>query len=1210
MRAWVAGRFQRRAPWRVQALWIAGAALLAISPLNASAAHAQTYVVTTTNDSGAGSLREAIIEANATPGSTIAFASGLGGATIALAGDLPAITSSVTINGGGIRLDGNGTYRGLFVYSGTVQINDLTVRNAVARGGNGGSGSDGGGGAGAGLGGALFVAQGASVTVSNVSLQGNAAMGGNGGNYGAGGTGGGGGGGLGGNGGNGTNAGGGGGGGVGGNGGAGGSAGSPGIIAGASPGGTGTGGAAGGAGAGGGSGGNWTATLNQVGNGGGGGVGGASPPDSYGPAGNGGFGGGGGGSFNSIGGNGGFGGGGGSGRCCGAAGNGGFGGGGGGASGNVPGAGGGGLGGFGAGSGGDDTHGGGGGGLGAGGAIFVMDGGSLAIAGNLAVNGSTVGGGTGGNGAGNGSAYGTGLFLQGNGTLTFQPGAGLSQTVSDAIADQTGSGGTGANAGSWALSKGGDGTLLLSGANTYTGGTTVTGGLINFNAANNFGSGLVTLNGGGLQWASGTATDISSRLAAIGGGGATFDTNSNNVTFASALTGTGGITKTGAGTLVLAVANSYQGGTTINGGTLAGGAANVLSAASATSVDTGGILDLGGFAQTINAVSLAGGMLKNGLLTGAVTSTGGTISGLGGSASLTTTAGTTIIASTDGYTGATTVNGGTLRVDGTITGTSAVSVNSGGILTGNGTIDPLMVTINGGGMLMPGIPGTPGTFTTIIGNLALQSGAQYLVQLNPTTSSFANVTGTATLGGATANALFANGSYIAKQYTILSATGGVFGTFAPTVANANLPANLHTTLSYDANNAYLNLVLNFAIPGGLNGNQQAVGNALTNFFNTTGGIPTVYSTLSSAALTQASGETATGSQQTTFSAMGQFMGLLTDPFTGRNGTAGSPSGAPGFAEEDVGASAYASRGGKRADAFAMFTKAPPRAPFEQRWSVWTAGFGGAQSTDGNAATGSNDATSRIFGTAVGADYLFSPNTIAGFALAGGGTNFIVNNLGSGRSDLFQAGAYVRHTNGPAYISAAAAYGWQDIITDRLVTIAGVDHLRAEFNANAWSGRVEGGYRFVAPWTGGIGITPYAAGQFTTFDLPAYAEQVISGASAFALAYASKSVTDTRSELGLRTDKSFAMQDGILTLRGRLGWAHDFNPDRSIAATFQALPGASFVVNGAAQASDSALTTASAEMKWLNGWSAAATFEGEFSDVTRSYAGKGVMRYAW
>ena len=121
---------------------------------------------------------------------------------------------------------------------------------------------------------------------------------------------------------------------------------------------------------------------------------------------------------------------------------------------------------------------------------------------------------------------------------------------------------------------------------------------------------------------------------------------------------------------------------------------------------------------------------------------------------------------------------------------------------------------------------------------------------------------------------------------------------------------------------------------------------------------------------------------------------------------------------------------------------------------------------------------------------------------------------------------------------------------------------------------------------------------------------MSGASTFALSYASKSVTDTRSELGIRSDKSYAMPDGVVTLRGRVAWAHDFNPDRSIAATFQALVGASFVVNGAAQASDSALVTASIEEKWLHGWSAAATFEGEFSSVTASYAGKGVVRYSW
>jgi uncharacterized protein with beta-barrel porin domain len=426
------------------------------------------------------------------------------------------------------------------------------------------------------------------------------------------------------------------------------------------------------------------------------------------------------------------------------------------------------------------------------------------------------------------------------------------------------------------------------------------------------------------------------------------------------------------------------------------------------------------------------------------------------------------------------------------------------------------------------------------------------------------------------------------------------------LVNTNLPPNFTDTLSYDATHAYLNLALTFQQPGsgGLNGNQQAVGNALSNSFNSTGSIPLVFGTLTPAGLTQFSGESATGSQQTTFDAMNQFMGLLTDPFIdGRgDGPGGGTSTATGYASTQKPAAA--------SDAYAMFTKAPPAVSFEQRWSVWASGFGGSQTTDGNAALGSNTATSRIAGTAVGADYRISPFTIAGFALAGGGTSFDVNGLGSGRSDLFQAGGFMRHTVGPAYISAALAYGWQDVTTDRTVTIAGIDRLHAEFNANAFSGRLEGGYRFVAPVIGGVGITPYAAGQFTTFDLPAYAEQALLGANTFALAYGARDVTDGRSELGIRTDKSWAMPDGIFTLRGRLAWAHDFNPDRAIGATFQTLPGASVVVNGAAQAADSALVTASVEKKWLNGWSAAATFEGEFSDVSRSYAGKAVVRYQW
>ena len=556
------------------------------------------------------------------------------------------------------------------------------------------------------------------------------------------------------------------------------------------------------------------------------------------------------------------------------------------------------------------------------------------------------------------------------------------------------------------------------------------------------------------------------------------------------------------------------------------------------------------------------------------------------------------------WSGPTTVNGGVLDVLGSI---NDPTVNAGGVLMGSGTVGATQV--NAGGTLAPG-NGTAGSSLTIAGNLAFQSGAIYRPQVGAP-ASLANVTGTATLNGATVNAAFASGTSITNQYTILTASGGINGTFA-SLGNTNLPAGFIDALSYRGNSVDLNLTAALGQSTSLDHSRQNVATALNTYFNTGGALPPAFAGLYGLtganlanALTQASGELGTGSEQTTFDAMSQFLGLLTDPFTGRGNGFNGTTAPDGYVDEGGQASAYAAKG-KRADAFAMFTKAP----LAQRWSVWASGYGGSQSTSGNAIVGANDATSQIAGTAVGADYVFSPNTLAGFAIAGGGTSFSVNNLGSGRSDLFQAGAYVRHINGPAYITAALAYGWQDITTNRTVAIAGIDQLRAEFDANAYSGRVEGGYRFVTPWIGGVGITPYAAGQFTTFDLPAYVESVVSGTANFALNYSANSVTDSRCELGIRTDKSYTMSNGALTLRGRLAWAHDFDPNRAVAATFQALPGASFVVNGAAQATDSALTTASAEMKWTNGWSAAATFEGEFSSVTRSYAGKGVVRYAW
>lgn len=489
--------------------------------LVASTARAQ-IVVTTTADTGAGSLREAILTANSAAfAESIVFQTGLSG-TLTLGSQLPIVTNpfglsidgvnaDVTIDGGATS-DSNGN-RILFFGVGSTEANlslpatttttyvlaNLRLQNGNALGGSGGNSQyRGGGGGGAGLGGAVFVNAG-TLTVTNVSFSGNRAVGGLAGNGSGTGTtvgGGGGGGGMGGAGGgvtgNNSRAGGGGGGGFGGNANGGSSNtgttaknGSAGQFSGAASAGNslqgGSGGTSGGGGAG---------TTSSSSGGGGGGVSGtdagASAPNTGGFGGFGGGGGGGGLANGALhGGRGGYGGGGGgAGRGAGGPGtpgSGGFGGGGGGY-GNATASGGG----FAAG-GGSLSGGGGGGGAGLGGAVFVRQGATLNLeaatfSGNLVSGGAGVGGGT------NGQGIGSALFLAGGCRFTI-PIGGI--TIAETIgggADPLVSGG---------FEKAGAGTLVLTQANTYVGGTTVSAGILDVRSASGLGSGNATLLAGG-----------------------------------------------------------------------------------------------------------------------------------------------------------------------------------------------------------------------------------------------------------------------------------------------------------------------------------------------------------------------------------------------------------------------------------------------------------------------------------------------------------------------------------------------------------------------------------------------------------------------------------------------------------------------------------------------------------------------------------------
>ena len=339
----------------------------------------------------------------------------------------------------------------------------------------------------------------------------------------------------------------------------------------------------------------------------------------------------------------------------------------------------------------------------------------------------------------------------------------------------------------------------------------------------------------------------------------------------------------------------------------------------------------------------------------------------------------------------------------------------------------------------------------------------------------------------------------------------------------------------------------------------------------------------------------------------QFLNLMLDPFVdgrcsvGRTDYPAYP--ALGYRPEcEIGrsqpAQAYAS----------MYNKAPPApAPvYEPRWTVWGGGYGGGNQTSGDPVIGSHDLSARTAGFAGGFDYRLAPNSVVGFAIAGGGTNWSLSQgLGGGRSDAVQAGVYGATRWGAAYLAADFAFTNHWMSTDRFA-FAG-DRLTADFNAQSYGGRLESGYHFETPY---VGVTPYAAIQAQSFHTPSYGETgTIPGG--FALAFGSRDATDTRSELGARFDRALVVYpNAVLTLRGRVAWAHDWVSDPTLMPVFQSLPGASFIVNGAIPAANSALASAGAELRFVNGISLLAKFDGDFASHSSTYAGTGTIRYSW
>jgi len=412
-----------------------------------------------------------------------------------------------------------------------------------------------------------------------------------------------------------------------------------------------------------------------------------------------------------------------------------------------------------------------------------------------------------------------------SGSIINSAGSAVLSGTGYAVQSGTISAALGDGSGPSALTKTTGGTVILSGANTYTGGTNVNAGTLALGVVNTLAStGAVTVGGGTLDLAGnsntvGVVTLSSGSIVNSGGaatlGGSSYTLESGTV---SAALGDGAspstLTKTtdgspSGGTVTLSGVNSYTGGTnvsagtlilgaanalsatgtaTVNGGTLALGAANALASGGAVDVN-GGTFDLVGFSSAAGGVTLTIGSIIDSVGGGTLSASSytvesGTISAvLGGSGSTLTktTGGTVTLSAANTYTGLTSIQAGTLNVSTTHAGGGAFTVNDGGTLDVN-------LSAAGQSLATSALTlgsSTGGTLTFNLGTFA-----------STTAPAIINA-GALTLNGTTTINVSAIGLTSTGDYPLISYTGSIggSGSFNPVVGlPARVDASLVTTV--------------------------------------------------------------------------------------------------------------------------------------------------------------------------------------------------------------------------------------------------------------------------------------------------------------------------------------------------------------------------------------------------------------------------------
>ena len=776
------------------------------------------------------------------------------------------------------------------------------------------------------------------------------------------------------------------------------------------------------------------------------------------------------------------------------------------------------------------------------------------------------------------------------------------------------------------LEIGGGGITLLTGSNTYSGGTTVdsgsvligstrslqgnftNNGFVQFNnggeivplwvsssgagsdgyySGNMTGTGAVEISGpysivvtGTNSYTGGTLIDASSKLigstSSIQGNvinnGSVIFSQFNAGTYAGNMSGTGGLTING-GPVTLSGTNTYTGGTTVNTESTLIGTTNSLQG------------------TIFNSGQVVFNQASSGTYGGTISGTGSVeIAGLG----------STTFSGANTYTGGTTIdNGGTLIVTGSILGD--VAVNNTGTLMGTGTVGN--TTVNAGGTIAPGSVGAP---LTINGNFVQGSGSTYTAEVNSTGSDKILVEGTAQISGATKlNVTVDPGTLtVGKKYEILSATGGLSGQYA-TVFTPTLAQHVVFTEQYGTNN--LLLVVNSNLTSvAQSQNQLAVASVLDQVSGSaTGGFANALTQLTtlgpgplSNALNQLSGDIygsiGTIERQTTTAQLqliSNRLAMLSYP--------GATS--PTVAQRTDGVRLVSRQASDQQPSNAITSGLPA----SQNWTTWAQGYGlgGSVGGDGNAGGVNYRLGGTLFGTERWLGEKFMIGVLGGYA----GTS-IGNRQDSSNAQIsaFQVGLYELYRQESFYLSNIDAYGNQSYDVSRPITIGSLQQTASgSSTGNQFAHYTEGGLNYEVDE---FRLQPFLGVQYMYLDQNGYTE---SGAGSLNLTTGSQTVNSVRSSIGGRVYHEATWGNVLMVPALAARYQHEWGDGTQlVTSSFSGAPTVQFVTAGNRTGRDFGLFTLSTTAYLTPRFLLYGSVDAQVATNYAAVIGSGGLQYSW